>query len=542
MRVLLAVCALVCTAAAALDKQPHIVLMLADDLGWNDVQWHDERVSCPHMMKIMAEEGTELDQYYVQPQCTPSRTALMTGLYPYHQGMQHGVIYPTQQECTPLSVDLLPKALKDVGYDTHLVGKWHLGFCDKACTPPERGFDTFYGFYQGMNGQFDHKFGLPGMIGYDFRNGTELVTGIDGIHNTDLQLARTLEIIENHDTDAPMFLNIMWAAPHQPFEANKEWADKYAHIEDEEYRGYLGMISHMDEAIGDVRDAMIKKGLHDNAIYIFMADNGGEFPIGKSGKLRGAKGSLFDGGIRSASWIASPLIKTAGTKSEDLMHIVDWYPTLVSMAGGETEGLDGVDQTDMLIHGKESARTEFIVNIDSEEPFKQGHRAIRSGEWKLIDGYPGEVDGWGDKMQKTWRMCHWDLEEGWEAVVSPVVEKRATSYSVSAADILKEEKCIEDSMNEKRLYNLIEDPSETTNLADKHPEIVEELMAKLDEHEKTLVDVPYANTLSLAAGMPDRHDGNWVVGWCAGNPQANDPIMLHKLKKAEEAEAAAAKK
>lgn len=139
----------------ALASQPHILLLLVDDLGWSDVGYHGSQIKTPNVDRL-AREGVILENYYVQQYCTPTRGSLMTGRYPIHTGLQHRAILSLTPFGLPLEFSILPEKLKEVGYKTHLVGKWHLGHYTSVSTPTHRGFDSFFGFYNYGHDHFNH--------------------------------------------------------------------------------------------------------------------------------------------------------------------------------------------------------------------------------------------------------------------------------------------------------------------------------------------------------------------------------------------------
>ena len=141
------VCLFIHPAEQASDR-PHILFIVADDMGWNDVGFRDSEMYTPNIDK-MASEGMVLNYSYMQAVCTPSRAAFLTGVYPFRMGLQHSVLSAMQNASVPLKYEFFPQLLQRAGYKTHMVGKWHLGFCNYNMTPTHRGFHTFYGMYNG---------------------------------------------------------------------------------------------------------------------------------------------------------------------------------------------------------------------------------------------------------------------------------------------------------------------------------------------------------------------------------------------------------
>ncbi|CAG5128221.1 unnamed protein product, partial [Candidula unifasciata] len=208
---------------------PNLVWIVADDLGYNDVGFHNPDVKSPNIDHL-AQTGIKLNQSYVQPLCSPSRTAFMTGIYPF----PHLVIQPGQAVCVPLNITMFPEVLKQNGYKTHAVGKWHLGFCNWACTPTFRGFDSFYGFYNGGEDFYTKQY-----LGYfDFRFNTSVHKQAKGGYST----------------------------------VPQKYLDMYAHIDDENRRNFSGMVTSMDDAVGRVVTALKEKGIYNNTLIFFTSD------------------------------------------------------------------------------------------------------------------------------------------------------------------------------------------------------------------------------------------------------------------------------
>ncbi len=378
---------------------PHIVHIVADDLGWRDVGFNGcKDIATPHLDRLAA-GGAKLTQFYVQPMCTPTRAALMTGRYPFRYGLQTAVIPSVSTYGLDTNEWLLPQCLKDAGYTTAIIGKWHLGHADKQYWPRQRGFDYQYGAMIGELDYFSHE--EHGVLDWYRDNEPVREPG----YTTQLLGDDAVRFIERHDASQPLYLYLAFNAPHTPYQAPPEYVDRYAHLEDPTRRIYAGMVSCLDDQVGRVVAALDRKGLRENTLILFHSDNGGtknamfagvmadmskiKIPC-DNGPLRDGKGSLFEGATRVCAFANWPGRIQPGTV-DGLMHAVDLYPTLAALAGASTakcKPLDGVNVWETLAGGKPSPRTEFVYNI---EPFRA---ALRQGHWKLIwrTSLPSSVD------------------------------------------------------------------------------------------------------------------------------------------------------
>jgi len=376
------------SGALAAGAPPNIVYIVSDDQGWNDVGFHGSDIKTPNL-DALAAGGLQMDQFYVQPMCTPTRAALMTGRYPFRYGLQTAVILSAHTYGLATDEFLLPQALKAAGYETAIVGKWHLGHGDQKYWPRQRGFDHQYGPLIGEIDYFTHE--QHGVVDWFRDNRRVREPG----YSTTLFGRDAVRLIETHDTKVPLFLYLAFNAPHTPYQAPQSYLDRYKGIADPSRRAYAAQITAMDEQIGLVVAALEKRGMRENTLIVFHSDNGGTFnkmfagegdmskikiPV-DNGPLRDGKGSLYEGGTRVvalANWPGH--IKPGGTVA-GMMHVVDMYPTLVGLAGGSlarAKPLDGMDMWPTLAGQAPSPRTEVVYNV---EPFRAG---VRQGDWKLI--------------------------------------------------------------------------------------------------------------------------------------------------------------
>jgi arylsulfatase A-like enzyme len=419
--------------------RPNILYILADDLGWADVGFHGGEIKTPNLDGLAA-SGARLEQFYVQSVCSPTRAALLTGRYPMRLGLQVGVVRPWAQYGLPLAERTLPQALQEAGYATVITGKWHLGHFDPAYLPTRRGFGQQYGHYNGAIDYFTHM--RDG--GLDWHRSDQAL--IEEGYSTHLIAQEAIRVLESHDLTSPLFLYVPFNAVHAPHQVPAEYLPPYASFS-EPRRTYAGMVSALDEAVGRIVTQLEKMGLRDNTLIIFHSDNGGPSPgvVTSNGPLRAGKGTLYEGGVRVAAFATWPGHIAPGAVVDQPLHVVDWYPTLLGLAGASLQQAAPVDGRDIwptVSAGKPTPHEEILLNATPTAG------AIRVGSWKLV------ING---KREHN---------DGRDPATGQLVGGNPTENTVTNEVI--------------ELFDLTQDPYEKRNLAGQHPEKVRELRMRYD--------------------------------------------------------------
>ncbi len=411
--------------------KPNFVFIMADDLGWADVAFHGGNAATPHLDRL-AREGLELSQHYVAPVCSPTRTGLLTG----RCWSRFGVTSPQNNRALPWETVTLPRALKDAGYDTCLVGKWHLGSLPEW-GPNHFGFDHSYGSLAGGVSPWNHRY-KQGPFTQTWHRNEKLLE--EPGHVTDLIAAGAVQWIESRGA-APFFLYVPFTAVHLPIKEPDEWERRVPDtIRGDVPRHYAACVMHLDDAVGRIIAALERTGKRENTLLVFTSDNGGstaenndlKYPDDNcpNGKLtgnntpwRGQKGSLYEGGTRVPTVVSWPRRVKPG-KVDVPVQITDWMPTLCSLAGHRPAHdlkWDGMNIASLLTGQNEFPERPLYAVAPGWRS-----RSLRLGNWKLI------VQGEGDSRK---------------------VE----------------------------LFDLTQDPGETTNQAAQQAERVRRLLRLLDE-------------------------------------------------------------
>ncbi|CAK8993557.1 unnamed protein product [Durusdinium trenchii] len=473
---------------AAKPAKPHIIFHVIDDFGWDDPGFRNHQIHTP-ALDMFHQQGITLDQYYVQPSCSPSRATFMSGRMPLHTGINDWI--PNKAYGLPLDETTLPQLLGSAGYKCHAVGKWHLGFFRTEYTPTFRGFESFYGFYEGSEDYFKHtKDG-----GFDLHREaqprcgpgcTTLAWEDTDQYSTNLFADEALRIIDRHNTSEPLFLYQAWQGVHDPRQVPQHYVEPYVHrIPDLKRREFAGMVSAVDEGIGNITRKLQEKGMLADAVVIVTTDNGGPIVdcagIGASNlPLRGGKCSLWEGGTRGTSLLFAPGYVERSFTWQGLMHGADWLPTLVEGVADEriwaTKPLDGMNVWPQLIGNRSSPRQELYYGLADSQVGHHGP-ALREGPWKLIVGTGG---GSGDHP-------HW-----WR------------NFSSSLG--LSED-------HRPRLFNVQEDPSERCEVSDQE-ERVRSMLSKIHGYQATAVPQRQGDPRCPPFAPLRSPQGPYLGPWC----------------------------
>lgn len=491
-RTILAVIAVSILASAQVTaaERPNIIVIVADDLGWADVGYHGGNIDTPSLDRL-AEQGVQLNRFYTTPICSPTRAALMTGRDPMRLGVAYGVIMPWDNIGVNPAEHFMPESFGAAGYQTAMVGKWHLGHAQMTYHPNERGFEHFYGHLHTEVG-FYPPFANVG--GKDFQvNG---VTADDEGYETYLLADEVSRYIRERDTQKPFFIYMPFIAPHTPLDAPAELQEKYKDIDTdlpparsnqtdstrriskmlmrESARPmYAAVVDGMDQAIGQVLNTLDEEGLSDNTIVLFFSDNGGaaySYGGADNAPLRGGKGETFEGGIRVVSLMRWPDKLQGGQIFDQVMTVMDVFPTLADAAGVDplnTFEFDGSSLWSSISEGTTHTREDMIM-FASEIPIY--------GSFKLT------------AFDNTWKL----VQEMEQDQLSTTV----TNY----------------------LFKIADDPNEYNNLAAEYPDIVVSMSKAISEWRALH---PVSGTRSVLIPPP---------GWRAPKDWASYPRPLENLQ------------
>ena len=349
------------------------MVVIADDLGWGDVGFHQGAIPTPNLDRL-AKDGVELQRFYVYPVCSPTRAAFLTGQMP----RRFGITYPLgpREPGLPSGLPTLPRTLQSVGYQTWLVGKWHVG---TRSPPRQSGFDHFYGFLGPEVDYFKHT-GRNGALDWQ-RNGQ---TVEEQGYSTSLFADEAIRLLEQRDVTRPFFLEVAFNAPHFPLSAPEEYLAKYAHLPPRSAT-YAAVVDALDASIGRILAVLDKQGLRGHTLVVFFSDNGAGGQGGSNRPFRAGKDTVFEGGIHTPCMMRWPGHLKAGTVTHLPLAAEDLFPTLAGAVGvpvSEASKLDGKNLWEPLHRGRVQDRGSFVI--------AGADCAILDGDWKLIETADGK--------------------------------------------------------------------------------------------------------------------------------------------------------
>ncbi|CAE7724977.1 Arsb [Symbiodinium pilosum] len=488
MAFLLALLALLATGTLswAEAKPPNILFILADDLGFNDVSFHGSpQIPTPNIDEI-ARTGITLNSYYAQPVCSPTRATIMSGRHVSHTGIYMPLMMGTAARLN-ISYSTLPQFLEKLGYDTHMVGKWHLGQNELAAMPTGRGFASFFGYLSGEEDYITHQ----AAGAFDLFDGTRTAFEFNGTHSTGLWVSKVLNLLSK-PSEKPFFIYLAFQNVHWPLEPTEEALRRFEGKTggDAQRQGVCGLASMLDDAVGQVIRKLKDQRLYDDTLIVFASDNGGptngfQGTWSSNYPMRGGKNTLWEGGTRVAAAIRGPGIpqELVGSVSYHKVHAADWLPTLVRVAANDPKWLernwpqgepvfelgDGMDVWDTFSKGV-AVREEVLLEAHQQDETRIAHgNSLIVGDWKILKLSPSQQEefGWVPPPGQNPREVEYQLP------CRLADQPRSVDYTECS-----EEFC---------LFNVASDPCEYRNVAKEHPKIVARLAERLAEYQKTAV-------------------------------------------------------
>lgn len=436
-------------ALSASAARPHILLVVLDDIGRADHGVYGKgNVPMPNLLKL-GTEGAIMENFYTQPVCSPTRSSLLVGRYPFRMGMQHMTTQlPGMTAGIPYDTPVLPELLKKVGYDTHAIGKWHVGYSTFRHLPRGRGFNSYLGYLQGQGDYFKHNFAVYEkqdtvkrvIDGLDFWEDDKPLYSAVGNYSLDLYDRQLNKVVTNYAKqydskvkreDHPLFVYLAHQTVHVPMQPRKDEAEKCGHFKNHKYRrDHCSMLVELDVSLGNMVDLYKKHNLWDNTLLLLLTDNGGMTnfntdPVpegtllvtqGSNFPLRAGKTTLFDGGVRSTALVSGGYIpkEHRGQRFTGLAHIVDFTATILAAAelfpqNREQLQLDGHDLMPLLTKsGLGVQRTEVPINIVNGGEW---YSAVRFGKYKLIVKDHVSIMGMSMALATDWFDENGDLLE-----------------------------------------------------------------------------------------------------------------------------------
>jgi arylsulfatase A len=431
-------------------------------MGYGDFSRFNGGLSHTPTLDALIDESVCLTQQYTaSPVCNPSRAALMTGRYPHRTGSIDTLEWRGLERLA-LRETTLADVLQRAGYTTGLVGKWHLGAYDPRYHPIQRGFDEAVCFRGGMHDYYTWR------LEYD-----NAVRRADGRYLTDVFTEEAVGFIERHAGE-PFFLHLTYNAPHTPLQAPEEETTPFLQTGqfNRAVSTLYGMIHRVDTGVARILETLRRLGLEEDTILLFTSDNGPQF--GGDGEncttrfncdFNGAKGLVYEGGIRVPMIVRWPAGLTGGREVHAMVHFVDWFPTLLSAAGVAVPSdlsLDGMNAWPVLLGQEAEGCTRRFWQWNRYTPLVECNAAMRNGDWKLVRPVIREAMQVPD--------LHWlrvSMYEPEHFVENGVIRGPDPEREVPPPP-------------PPELYNVADDPLERHDLAEAHPDRVHRMVREIE--------------------------------------------------------------
>jgi len=496
----------VLSSLAEAAPRPHIVVLLADNLGWANVGFHkppdlpSRELHTPNI-DSMAKNGMILDRHYTYKFCSPSRSSFLSGRLPFHVNIYNDDPTMIPGAGVPVNMTIISAKLKTAGYHSHFIGKWHIGMSSLSTqTPQARGFETTLNYFDSGNNMYDSttvqncQIGREWITGVDLWNTDGPATKLAGTYEERLFGNRALQLIRDHDVSTPFFLYYAFHTSCTGYNATGQggWFDKesslqpppeyyamFPFIDQPDRRANVAMVAFMDDIIGNITHELKVKGMWNNTLILWSSDNGGAMHLyggANSWPLRGGYMNNWEGGIRVSALLSGGFLPDhlAGTTLEGFIHEADWYATFCGLAGVDVHddrahaaGLpqpDSMNVWDLIIgKNKTSPRYEWPITPLGEDLDREdcgGDAAyMAEGRYKLLVGKVRQA-GWCGQIHPNTSMA-WDTFHD-----------------------------IEHCTHEKKgkvgcLFDILADPGEHHDLALEMPDKANEILAKMKQAENT---------------------------------------------------------
>ena len=533
-------------SGTAIAATPNIVLMIIDDLGHSDISHYGAEYSTPNIDRLI-KNGVELTNYHVHLSCSPTRSSILTGLYSWHTGLQYiGTIAPGTTPHLPFEFPTIAEVLsQNFNYQTYAIGKWHVGYANWSMTPTHRGFDSFFGYFQGCQSYYNHSYWSPHYPaengGFDFWNNETVAKNVIGNYSTSLYADRFISFLDSYNkqffTSAsahkPFFIYLAFQTIHNPiFDSRRAKENElppklYSECNNSEIipsygrQVYCHKIKYLDETIGNMLTTFEKNypQLWNNSIIIGTTDNGGmpnwirfgtenlndyykdnlqdmslvdqSQSFGCNYPYRGGKSTLFQGGIKGVGFLYGNLIderRLNGTQSNILSHSIDWFPTIV---GGIIN-----NSTSLFVSG-------LNITIDG------------MNMWFAIDSNSGKM---GTVWNRTTLYVDIETREGIYGIIHNGY--KLIEYDFPALMPVYDgyyfcnQSRIEMKKQSRYLFNILQDPYETTNLLDSNNQTYTDIaknMRQMIEYQIEHGNYYYEqNKTFYEESLPYNNNGIWM--------------------------------